>query len=165
MEAVGRLAGGVAHDFNNLLMVITAYIEIMREQLGPEDKLRKNLDQVQKAADRAASLTQQLLAFSRKQVLLPRIIDLNAVVEDSLKMIKRLIGEDIELNVSLGKALWAVKADPGQIVQVLMNLCVNARDAMCHGGELAITTENVSSMRRPRGNRPALFRAITLLWL
>ena len=85
---------------------------------------------MQKAANRAAALTQQLLAFSRRQVLLPRIIDLNSVVEDSLKMIRRLIGEDIELNVSLGKPLWAVKADPGQIVQVLMNLCVNARDAM-----------------------------------
>ncbi len=145
MEVVGRLAGGVAHDFNNLLMVISVYTEIVRQRLGPEeDGLRKNLTEVQKAADRAASLTRQLLAFSRKQVLLPRIIDLNAVVEDSMKMIKRLIGEDIELNVSLSKALWAVKADPGQIVQVLMNLCVNARDAMRNGGELAIGTENVS---------------------
>src|ERR1700692_4450739 len=104
MEAVGRLAGGVAHDFNNLLMVISAYTEIMQEQLSPEDRLRNNLAQVQKATDRAAALTQQLVAFSRKQVLLPRIIDLNSVVEDSFKMIKRLIGEDIELNVSLGKS-------------------------------------------------------------
>jgi PAS domain S-box-containing protein len=143
MEAVGRLAGGVAHDFNNLLMVISAYTEIMWEQLAPEDRLRKNLAEVQKATVRAASLTHQLLAFSRKQVLLPRIIDLNSVVEDSLKMMRRLMGEDIELDVSLGKALWAVKADPGQIVQVLMNLCVNARDAMRNGGELAIATENV----------------------
>ncbi len=155
MEAVGRLAGGVAHDFNNLLMVITAYTEIMREGLGPEDGLRNNLVQVQKATERAAALTQQLLAFSRKQVLLPRIIDLSAVVEDSLKMIKRLIGEDIELNVSLGKALWAVKADPGQIVQVLMNLCVNARDAMRNGGELAIGTENVSIDVETARKRPA----------
>jgi nitrogen-specific signal transduction histidine kinase len=144
MEAVGRLAGGVAHDFNNILMVITAYSEIMRDKLSPEDELQMSVAQVKKAADRAASLTQQLLAFSRKQVLLPRIIDLNIVVEDSLKMIRRLIGEDIELNVSLGKPLWAVKADPGQIVQVLMNLCVNARDAMPHGGELEIQTKNVS---------------------
>jgi two-component system, cell cycle sensor histidine kinase and response regulator CckA len=143
MEAVGRLAGGVAHDFNNLLMVITAHTEIMREQLVPENGFRRNLDQVQKAAGRAAALTQQLLAFSRKQVLLPRIIDLNAAVEDSLKMIRRLIGEDIELNIMLGKALWAVKADPGQIVQVLMNLCVNARDAMVNEGKLSITSENV----------------------
>jgi PAS domain S-box-containing protein len=144
MEAVGRLAGGVAHDFNNLLMVITAYSEMMRDKLSPEDELQMSVAQVKKAADRAASLTQQLLAFSRKQVLLPRIIDLNAVVEDSVKMIKRLIGEDIELNVLLDKFLGAVKADPGQVIQVLMNLCVNARDAMPHGGELEIQTQNVS---------------------
>jgi PAS domain S-box-containing protein len=156
MEAVGRLAGGVAHDFNNLLMVITAYTGIMQEQLGPEDKLHKNLAEVKKAVDRAASLTQQLLAFSRKQVLLPRIINLNAVVEDSVKMIKRLIGEDIELKVSLGKPLWAVKADPGQIVQVLMNLCVNARDAIRNGGELAIGSENVSIDVEAARERPAL---------
>jgi CheY-like chemotaxis protein len=124
-------------------MIISAYADMMREQLSPEDSLHKNLDQVLKAADRAAALTQQLLAFSRKQILLPRIIDLSSVVEDSMKMIQRLIGEDIELSVSLGKHLWAVKADPGQIVQVLMNLCVNARDAMRNGGELAIRTENV----------------------
>jgi PAS domain S-box-containing protein len=142
MEAVGRLAGGVAHDFNNLLMVITAYTEIMREKLSPEDGLRNHLAQVQKATDRAAALTHQLLVFSRKQVLLPRIIDLSSVVEDSLKMIQQLMGEDIELNVSLGKPLSAVKADPGQIVQVLMNLCVNARDAMSGGGELRIETRN-----------------------
>ena len=144
MEAVGRLAGGVAHDFNNVLMVIKAYTEIMQEQLGPGNGFRNNLDQVQNAAERAAALTHQLLAFSRKQVLLPRIIDLNAVVEDSLKMIRRLIGEDVELNVSLDKSLWAVKADPGQIVQVLMNLCVNARDAMRSGGELTILTQKAS---------------------
>ena len=144
MEAVGRLAGGVAHDFNNLLMIISAYADMAREQLGLENRLRNNLDQVLKAADMAAALTQQLLAFSRKQVLLPRIIDVNSVVDDSVKMIQRLIGEDIELNVSLSEALWPVKADPGQIVQVLMNLCINARDAMRNGGELAIGTENVS---------------------
>jgi signal transduction histidine kinase/ActR/RegA family two-component response regulator len=144
MEAVGQLAGGVAHDFNNLLMIIRSYADMMAEQLDPEDKHRKNIDQVLKAADRAAALTRQLLAFSRRQVLSPRIIDLNSVVEDSVQMVTRLIGENIELSVSLGKPLWAVKADPGQIVQVLMNLCVNARDAMPNGGELAIRTENVS---------------------
>ena len=143
MESVGRLAGGVAHDFNNLLMIISGYAYMMGEQLGPEDKFHKNLDQILKAADRAASLTQQLLAFSRKQVLFPRIIDLSAVVEDGLKMIQRLVGEDIELKVSLGKALSAVKADPGQIIQVLMNLCVNARDAMRNGGELRIETTKI----------------------
>lgn len=155
MEAVGRLAGGVAHDFNNLLMVITAYTEIMREPLSPENALQHNLDQVRKAAGSAASLTRQLLAFSRKQVLLARIIDLSAVVDDSVKMIRRVIGEDIELNVSLEKHLWAVKADPVQIVQVLMNLCVNARDAMPNGGELGIETSNVSMDVDAARKRPA----------
>jgi two-component system, cell cycle sensor histidine kinase and response regulator CckA len=166
MEAVGRLAGGVAHDFNNLLMVITAYTEMMREQLGPENGFRKNLAQVLKAAERASALTQQLLAFSRKQVLLPHIIDLSAVVEDSVKMIKRLIGEDIELNLSLGKPLWAVKADPGQIIQVLMNLCVNARDAMPNGGELTIRAENCSfdtqAVEERRGFVPGNYVALVV---
>src|ERR1019366_9309858 len=103
----------------------------------------KNLAEVLKAAERGAALTHQLLAFSRKQVLSPRIIDLNTVIADSVKMIQRLIGEDIELNVSLGSSLWAVKADQGQIVQVLMNLCVNARDVMRDGGEVRIQTKNV----------------------
>jgi PAS domain S-box-containing protein len=143
MEAVGRLAGGIAHDFNNCLMVITCYAEIMREQLGTEDKLREHLAQVLKSAERAGSLTHQLLAFSRKQLLSPRVINLNAVVGDSETMIQRLIGEDIELNVSLAETLWPVKADPGQIGQVLMNLCINARDAMPDGGELRIETKNV----------------------
>jgi two-component system cell cycle sensor histidine kinase/response regulator CckA len=144
MEAVGRLAGGIAHDFNNLLMVITTYTEMAREQPLSQDKLLKNLAEVLRAAERAAALTHQLLAFSRKQVLSPRIIDINIVIEESLKMIQRLIGEDIELNVSLGETLWAVKADPGQIVQVVMNLRVNARDAMHDGGELKIETKNLS---------------------
>jgi PAS domain S-box-containing protein len=156
MEVVGRLAGGVAHDFNNLLMVITAYTDITREQLGPEDTLQKNLAEVLKATYRAAALTQQLLAFSRKQILLPHIIDLSAVVGDSVKMIRRLIREDIVLNVSLGKALWATRADPGQVVQVLMNLCVNAGDAMPHGGELEIRTENVSFDVETATKYPAL---------
>lgn len=156
MEAVGRLAGGIAHDFNNILMVITTYTEMARELLPPQDKLQKNLTEVLKAADRATSLTHQLLAFSRKQVLSPRIIDINNVIEESLKMIDRLIGEDIELNVSLSEALWAVKADPGQIVQVLMNLCVNARDAMGDGGELGIETKNVSVDLEAARKHPAL---------
>jgi CheY-like chemotaxis protein len=109
-----------------------------------------------KAAERAAALTQQLLAFSRKQVLSPSIIDLNSVIEESLKMIQRLIGEDIELDVSLDKSLWVVKADPGQIVQVLMNLCVNARDAMSNGGRLRIETANASVAVEESRERPAL---------
>jgi two-component system, cell cycle sensor histidine kinase and response regulator CckA len=156
MEAVGQLAGGIAHDFNNLLMVISSYTEMAQGQHLPEDKAHKQLAEVLKAADKAASLTHQLLAFSRKQVLSPRVIDLNAMVEDSLKMIQRLIGEDIELNVSLSEALWAVKADPGQIVQVLMNLCVNARDAMRNGGELRIETKNVSVDMEAATKLPAL---------
>jgi PAS domain S-box-containing protein len=156
MEAVGRLAGGIAHDFNNLLMVIGSYAEIMREQLSPEDTLLKSVTQVQKASERAAALTQQLLAFSRKQVLSPRIIDLNTVIEDSLKIIKRLIGEDIELNILLGRPLGPVKGDPGQIVQVLMNLCINARDAMRNNDELTIGTGNVTIDLEAARKRPAL---------
>jgi CheY-like chemotaxis protein len=156
MEAVGRLAGGVAHDFNNLLMVITSYAEMMREQLSPEHRLHQHLAQISKAAERAASLTHQLLAFSRKQVLCPRIIDLNAVVKDSLQMIQRLIGEDIELSVSRDDLLCAVEADVGQIVQVLMNLCVNARDAMANGGELRIAISNISVTAEKARERPAL---------
>ncbi len=156
MEAVGRLAGGIAHDFNNFLLVITSYAEMMREQLNPEDRFHRNLEQMLKAAERAASLTHQLLAFSRQQVLAPRIIDLNSVVEDSLKLIRRLIGEDIRINVSLGAPFWAVKADPGQIVQVLMNLCVNARDAMPNGGELTIETSNISFDAGAANISPAL---------
>jgi PAS domain S-box-containing protein len=156
MEAVGRLAGGVAHDFNNILMVITAYTEMIRDKIHPEDELQKSITQVKKAADRATALTQQLLAFSRRQVLMPRVIDLNAVIDDSVKMIQRLIGEDIDLNIALGKPLWAVKTDPGQVVQVLMNLCVNSRDAMEHGGEVRILTENLSIDVEEARKRPAL---------
>jgi PAS domain S-box-containing protein len=156
MEAVGRLAGGVAHDFNNILMVISTYAEMAREQLLSHDKRQAYLAEVLKASGRAAALTHQLLAFSRKQVLSPRIIDINIVIEESMKMIQRLIDEDIELNVSLAEALWAVKADPGQIVQVLMNLCVNARDAMCDGGRLRIETKNVSVDVEAASGYPAL---------
>ena len=144
LEAVGRLAGGIAHDFNNLLMVIRSYTEMLQNKLPADDSLRRNTQQVMKAADRAASLTQQMLAFSRKQVLSPRVIDLNAVVNDTAKMLRRLIGEDIELLVSTAESLWTVKADPDQIVQVLMNLCVNARDAMPRGGKLTLATSNVT---------------------
>jgi len=141
-------------------MVITAYTEIMRDRLSAEDELQKNIVQVLNAANKAASLTYQLLAFSRKQVLAPLIIDLNNVVEDTSKMIHRLIGEDIELNVLLSEALWQVKADQGQIVQVLMNLCVNARDAMRDGGELRIETKMSPSMQKPRVVTLRLFRRL-----
>jgi two-component system, cell cycle sensor histidine kinase and response regulator CckA len=142
LESLGRLAGGVAHDFNNLLMIISGYAQIMEERLGPENALRRNTQQILKAAERAASLTRQLLAFSRKQVLAPQVIDLNFVVEDTARMIRRLIGEDIEFSVDLDASLSAIRADPGQLSQILLNLSVNARDAMPDGGKLSIRTHN-----------------------
>ncbi len=141
MEAVGRLAGGIAHDFNNLLGVISGYAELVSEQIDPSGEARNSVEQIRKAADRASSLTGQLLAFSRQQVLETRVLNLNAIVEDMVKMLPRLLGEDIELHVSLDPALGAVRADQGQIEQVIMNLAVNARDAMPEGGNLAIRTQ------------------------
>ncbi len=142
IEAVGRLAGGIAHDFNNLLMVIQSYTEMLQESLPAYDSLRNNTEQVLKAADRGASLTKQLLAFSRKQVLSPAVLDLNVVVSEGAEMLKRLIGENIELRLNSAESLWAVRADPNQLTQVLVNLCVNARDAMPQGGTLTIETRN-----------------------
>jgi len=142
MEAVGRLAGGVAHDFNNLLTVITSYSQLVMEEMGAADPRRTDLAEVQKAATGAATLTRQLLAFSRQQVLEPKVIALDEVVAGAGKMLKRLIGEDIELVTVLAPDLGAVKADPGQIEQVVMNLAVNARDAMPDGGKLTIETAN-----------------------
>jgi hypothetical protein len=144
MESVGKLAGGVAHDFNNLLGVITGYGELLARRLPDDPGLRKYVDDIMKAAERAADLTRQLLAFSRKQVLRPRIIDLNAIVGEMEKMLQRLIGEDVQLVTRFADPLGRVKADPGQIEQVLMNLAVNARDAMPQGGRLTIETANVN---------------------
>ncbi len=143
MEAVGQLAGGIAHDFNNLLTAITGYSQLTLRGLHPQDPLRGNIEEIKKAGDRAASLTRQLLAFSRKQVLQPKVLDLNAVVSEIEKMLQRLIGENIELRTVLAPELGSIRGDPGQIEQVIMNLAVNARDAMENGGKLTIETQNV----------------------
>src|SRR5579864_2095972 len=144
MEAIGRLAGGIAHDFNNLLMVISGYSEFLLERLGAEPHLRGPAQEIAGAADRASSLTRQLLAFSRKQMLAPRIVNLNDVATENIKMLTRMIGEDIDLVMVPGANLWSVRADAGQIDQVIMNLAVNARDAMASGGKLTIETSNVT---------------------
>jgi signal transduction histidine kinase/ActR/RegA family two-component response regulator len=142
MEAVGRLAGGVAHDFNNLLMIVSGHCELLSARIPAGEPDRNNVEQIQKAADRAVSMTRQLLAFSRMQVLEPRVIDLNAVIADMGKMLARLIGEDIEYTFTPDPKLVSVKADPGQIGQVIMNLVVNSRDAMPKGGSITVRTRN-----------------------
>ncbi|MEW6363265.1 MAG: ATP-binding protein [Acidobacteriota bacterium] len=143
LEAVGRLAGGVAHDFNNILTAQMAYCDLMMHGLRDEDPLAKDLIQIKGCAERAAALTRQLLAFSRKQTLKPEVLDLNVLVGNIEKMLRRLIGEDIEFVLALDDGLGRVRADPGQIEQVIMNLAVNARDAMPQGGTLTIETANV----------------------
>jgi signal transduction histidine kinase/CheY-like chemotaxis protein len=143
LEAVGRLAGGISHDFNNLLTVILGYTDISKRNLKEGDPLLRNLEEISKASERAASLTRQLLAFSRKQVMQPKVFDLNIVVSDLRKMLRRMIGEDVELRVSLEPEIGNIKADPSQLEQVIMNLVVNARDAMPKGGKLSIETSNI----------------------
>jgi signal transduction histidine kinase/ActR/RegA family two-component response regulator len=143
IEAIGRLAGGVAHDFNNILTAINGYAQLMIARLDPRDPLRKNAEEIQKAGARAAGLTRQLLAFSRKQVLAPKVLDLNAVVANLEPMLRRLIGEDVEFRFRPAAELGRVHADPGQVEQVIMNLVVNARDAMEAGGTISIETASV----------------------
>ena len=156
MEAVGRLAGGVAHDFNNLLTVIRGHCDLLVDSTPAENPHRHNVEQIQKAAGRAVSMTRQLLAFSRMQVLQPRILGLNAVIADMAKMLPRLIGEHIEYIFQPAPDLSTIKADPGQIEQVLLNLVVNARDAMPGGGTLTVRTQNVSMTEAQALKRPPM---------
>jgi two-component system cell cycle sensor histidine kinase/response regulator CckA len=142
IEAIGRLAGGVAHDFNNLLMVIKGHTELLLSVLAPSDAITRKIEQIDRSADRAAALTRQLLAFSRLQVLQPQIINLNSIVEEMGKLLPRLIGEDIDLIIKVDENLGTTRADASQMEQVIMNLAVNARDAMPNGGKLVIETEN-----------------------
>ena len=153
MDAIGQLAGGVAHDFNNLLTVIMSYSSLLLGDIEPTDPRRQDVQEISDAAERAAALTGQLLAFSRKQVMHTRPISVNTVVAGLEKMLRRLIGEDIELVISLGDLLHLVNADPGQLEQVIINLAVNARDAMHNGGKLRITTSNAVLPADSRGKR------------
>jgi PAS domain S-box-containing protein len=156
MEAVGRLAGGIAHDFNNLLTAIQGYGDLALARLAEEDDLRHELDEIRRAADRAAQLTRQLLAFGRRQMLQPVVLDLNAIVSDMESMLRRLIGEDVELVTVLEPTLGTVRADPSQLQQVLMNLVVNARDAMPRGGRLTVETWNAEITHGAMRERVAL---------
>jgi PAS domain S-box-containing protein len=156
MEAVGQLAGGVAHDFNNLLGVIIGYSELLLDQPGVSGVVQGHAEQIKKAGDRASSLTRQLLAFSRQQVLETRVLNLNTVVTELQKMLPRLIGEDVEIRNALDPALGHVKADQSQIEQVIMNLAVNARDAMPGGGVLTLKTSNVELSAAQPGNHPEM---------
>jgi signal transduction histidine kinase/ActR/RegA family two-component response regulator len=156
MEALGRLAGGVAHDFNNLLTVIKGHSELLVDRMKPTDAIYGSTQQIMRTADRAASLTRQLLAFSRMQVLQPRILDLNTMVADMSKLLRRLVREDIEFGFRLGDSLGRVKADPSQIEQVLLNLTVNASDAMPQGGKLTIETQRLKVDEAYAQERPPL---------
>ncbi len=156
MEAVGRLAGGVAHDFNNVLTAIFGYTDLLLEQFTLDDPRREDVMEIRRSAERAAGLTRQLLAFSRKQMMQPRVVGLNDVINSLSKLLQRLVGEDIVLAIEPGEGLWNVHADPGQIEQVLMNLAANARDAMPEGGRLTIATANAPVASEDQRNRPGL---------
>src|SRR5437899_2198665 len=153
MDAIGRLAGGVAHDFNNLLTIIHGRCEILLKRFQRGTKPRQDLDLIQRTAHRAAALTKQLLAFSRQQVLQPRVLHLNAAVVESVSMLQRLIGEHITLTTAPNAQRDRVKADPTQLEQILMNLAINARDAMPRGGRLTIEAANRAARRRSCSSR------------
>ena len=163
IESVGRLAGGIAHDFNNLLTVINGYSELVLGQLHAGDPLRERVEEIRRAGEHASVLTQRLLAFSRKQTLLPQVLDLNRVVGETRPMLARLVGEDVELMVELHREAIAIYADPHQLEEVLMNLAVNSRDAMPRGGKLRIVTSVVEWAERDavasRGARRLPWRA------
>ena len=144
MEALGRLAGGIAHDFNNLLMVIRGFSEFLRDDNPDNGSVRSKAESMITAVDRAAGLTSQLLTFSRKQIVAPTVFNLNSLVADTSRMLRRLMGEDVKVVIQREDALWPIRMDSGQMVQVLMNLCVNARDAMPSGGTLTIATKNLA---------------------
>jgi signal transduction histidine kinase len=156
MEALGRLAGGVAHDFNNLLTVIRGHSELLMDKLAPTDSLYNHTQQIRKTSDRAASLTRQLLAFSRMQVLQPKVLDLNELIVEMGKLLRRLVREDIEFCLRLGESVGRVKGDPGQLEQVFLNLTVNASDAMLSGGKLTIETQNILVNEEYARTRPTI---------
>ena len=166
MEAVGRLAGGVAHDFNNILSVVLSYAQMICEDLEPEAPLRDDVEEIRRAAMRAVALTRHLLAFSRKEVFEPRLLDVNDVIAEAEKLLRRLLGADIELTLRTTSDVARIMADPGQIEQILMNLAVNARDAMPHGGTLTIGTANVElddvGAGSPLGARPGAYVELTV---
>jgi two-component system cell cycle sensor histidine kinase/response regulator CckA len=152
LESVGRLAGGIAHDFNNMLTAINGYSDLILRRLPPNDPLRRNIEEIKKAGERSAELTHQLLAFSRRQILQTKVLDLNKVISDTIIMFQRLIGEDIQLVASLSPEIGNIEADPGQLSQVILNLVINARDAMPQGGSIVIETERVQLDDRYAGH-------------
>jgi CheY-like chemotaxis protein len=164
MEAIGQLAGGIAHDFNNLLMLIQAHNSRLRERISSDFEAQQDAQQIEQAVIRAAALTRQLLAFSRKQVLQPAVINLNTIVTDSAKLLERLIEKGVEMEIRLDPALNRVKADPVQMEQIIFNLAVNARDAMPKGGKLILATRNteVSTSRDRRGMPPGDYVVLTV---
>ena len=164
MEAVGRLAGGVAHDFNNLLTVILGYSQILADGVPAGSRLADSTAQIKSAADQASGITRQLLAFSRKQVLSPRVINLNDIMLNLDSLLRRLIGEDIEVLTVPANDLGTVKADPGQIEQVIMNLALNSRDAMPHGGKLTLETSNANWTKTTRAIISPSSRGSTSCW-